>query len=105
YSGEKLADRVFLEWGERFDWPDLEGTYVGEQHGCYGLRDQVGVLCDGTVVPCCLDAEGTIALGNLFERELDEILASPRAVALKRSFETRRVCEPLCLHCGYGAGR
>lgn len=105
YSGAKLAERVFLEWGERFDWPDPEADYVGGAHGCYGLRDQVGVLCDGTVVPCCLDADGRIALGNLFRQPLEEILASPRAEALKRSFAARCVREPLCLHCGYAAKR
>jgi len=74
---------------------------VGHNHGCWGLRDQVGVLCDGTVVPCCLDAEGAIALGNLFAQPLEEILGSPRAVALKRSLQERRVSEALCCRCGY----
>lgn len=105
YSGYKLAERVFLEWGERFDWPDVEGADVGAAHGCYGLRDQVGVLCDGTVVPCCLDADGAAALGNIFETDLDVILASPRAVALRRSFEEKCVSEPLCRRCGYAAAR
>lgn len=105
YSGYKLTERVFLEWGERFDWPDVEGADVSATHGCYGLRDQVGVLCDGTVVPCCLDADGAVALGNIFEEELETILASPRAVALKRSFEEKCVSEPLCRRCGYAAAR
>ncbi len=101
YSGYKLCDKVFLEWGEKFDWPDIEGEYKGGCHSCYGLRDQVGVLSDGTVVPCCLDAEGAINLGNIFDTDLDEILNSPRAVALKRSFEARKITEELCQRCGY----
>ncbi len=101
YSGSKIRERVFLEWGERFAWPDLDAPPVGENHGCYGLRDQVGVLSDGTVVPCCLDADGAIALGNLFSAPLSEILASPRAEALRTALECRRVTEPLCLRCGY----
>ncbi len=101
YSGYKIAERVFLEWGERFDWPDEDGAFVGQNHGCWGLRDQVGVLCDGTVVPCCLDAEGAIGLGNLFSQSLEEILSSPRAVALKKSLRERRVNEALCCRCGY----
>lgn len=103
-SGFRLQDRVFLEWGERFDWPDPEADYVGSAHTCYGLRDQIGILSNGTVVPCCLDAEGNIPLGNIFTDDLADILASPRAVALKRSFENRNVTEELCLRCGY-AGR
>ena len=103
-SGYRLADKVFLEWGERFEWPDPEADCVGSSHTCYGLRDQIGILSDGTIVPCCLDAEGNIPLGNLFTDELDDVLASPRAVALKQSFERRNITEPLCLRCGY-AGR
>jgi radical SAM protein with 4Fe4S-binding SPASM domain len=101
YSGYKIGEHLFLEWGERFDWPDEEGAFVGQNHGCWGLRDQVGVLCDGTVVPCCLDAEGAIALGNLFTQPLEKILGSPRAVALKKSLQMRRVSEALCCRCGY----
>ncbi len=105
YSGYRMGDRLFLEWGEKFDWPDADGEVRGETHSCYGLRDQVGVLSDGTVVPCCLDAEGAIALGNLFEEPLSEILASPRAVCLKQSFQTRRITEELCKRCGYAHGK
>ena len=101
YSGYKLKEKVFLEWGEKFDWPDLNGENLGCDHSCYGLRDQIGVLCDGTVVPCCLDAEGDIALGNIYEQSLEEILESPRAKNLKRSFEEKNVCEKLCKKCGY----
>ena len=68
---------------------------------CYGLRDQIGVLCDGTVVPCCLDHEGDIALGNLFQQSLEEILSSPRAQALYDGFSRREAVEPLCRRCGY----
>lgn len=100
-SGFRISDHVFLEWGERFDWPDIGGEEYGEDHGCYGLRDQVGVLSDGTVVPCCLDADGAIPLGNIFREELSDILATRRAVELKRSLQNRRVKEALCRRCGY----
>lgn len=101
YSGYKLCEYVFLEWGELFDWPDKNAEDIGSNHSCYGLRDQVGVLVDGTVVPCCLDAEGTINLGNIFESDLEEILSSERAENLKKSFQTRNVIEDLCRRCGY----
>ena len=84
-----------------FDWPDMSAEELGENCFCYGLRDQVGVLCDGTVVPCCLDHDGDIPLGNLFERELDEILVSPRAGAIREGFSHRLAVEELCRRCGY----
>lgn len=103
YSGYKIEDYVFLEWGERFDWPDKALQPISNNHTCYGLRDQIGILSDGSVVPCCLDAEGCIRLGNIFEEGIDEILNSERALNLKRSFEARNIKEPLCIRCGYAS--
>ena len=105
YSGFKVCDKVFIEWGDRFEWPDENAEICSDKHTCYGLRDQVGVLCDGTVVPCCLDADGVINLGNIFEESLEDILEKPRAVALKKSFENRRITEPLCQRCGFASTR
>lgn len=100
-QGTTLADHIYLEWGERFDWPDLAAPEGGPAGFCYGLRDQVGVLCDGTVVPCCLDHEGDIPLGNLYEQTLEEILDSPRARAIYNGFSQGRAAEELCRRCGY----
>ncbi|MBE6703601.1 MAG: radical SAM protein, partial [Ruminococcaceae bacterium] len=75
-SSLRLAPRLFLEWGKRFDWPDLNAPEhpADTDVFCYGLRDQIGILSDGTVVPCCLDADGHLALGNLFSTALQDIL-------------------------------
>lgn len=100
-NGKRLTERVWLDPGDRFDWPDLSLEEQDDRRFCYGLRDQIGVLCDGTVVPCCLDHEGDIALGNLFESELDDILNSPRARAIYEGFSRRKAVEPLCRRCGY----
>lgn len=102
-SSLRLAEKLFLEWGERFDWPDptLPECPPDTDLFCYGLRDQIGILVDGTVVPCCLDAEGNLALGNLFTSDLDDVLASPRAKVIYDSFTHRRAAESLCRRCGY----
>ena len=102
-SSQRLSPRLFLEWGERFDWPDADAEECDADADifCYGLRDQIGVLCDGSVVPCCLDAEGAITLGNLFECGLDEILSSPQAVAIYDGFSRHKAVEELCRRCGY----
>lgn len=101
YSGYKIRDRVFLEWGEKFDWPDKSAEYISDNISCYGMRDQFGILSDGTVVPCCLDAEGEIALGNIFTTPIADILSCQRAQNIKHAFEQRRAVEPLCQSCGY----
>ena len=106
--GSRMAPKCYLEWGERFVWPDsfdsgIPSPDLGESRFCYAIRDHVGVLCDGTVVPCCLDRNGELALGNLFDGELDDILASERAVRLLSGFSNRRVTEELCRSCGFSA--
>ena len=99
--GIRLGNRVYLEHGDKFDWPDLSAEDQGQAVFCYGLRDQIGVLCDGTVVPCCLDHDGDISLGNLLQDDLDNILQSPRATALYDGFSCGKATEELCRKCGY----
>ena len=100
-QGKRIGERVFLEYGDKFDWPDLSAPEGSDRVFCYGLRDQIGVLCDGTVVPCCLDHEGDIALGNLFTEDLDAILETPRAKAIFEGFTKKEAAEELCRKCGY----
>lgn len=99
--GIRIGEKVYLEHGDKFDWPDLSVQEEQERVFCYGLRDQIGVLCDGMVVPCCLDHDGDIALGNLHDQTLDEILNSPRAQNIYSGFSNRTAREPLCRKCGY----
>lgn len=99
--GFRIRHRLHLEWGERFSWPDMGAPVCSERVFCHALSDHFGVLSDGTVVPCCLDAEGALSLGNLFDAPLDEILASPRAEGMLRSFRNRGGNEELCRRCGY----
>lgn len=99
--GTRLRQKVYLEYGQRFEWPDLEAQDRGNRVFCYGLRDHFGVLWDGTVVPCCLDHEGDLALGNLFTQPLTQILNSERAISIHRGFSNRNAPEELCRKCGY----
>ena len=105
WRGARVADRIYLHLDRKFHWPSLSAPERDGRYGCYALKDQLGVLWDGTVVPCCLDTEGLLALGNLFEQELEEILASPRARRLRREFDGGRAAEPLCRRCGFAAER
>lgn len=100
-NGLKLAERIFLNQAMTFQWPDTAETELEEKGFCYGLRDQIAFLVDGTVVPCCLDSEAGIDLGNIRETTLEEILASERASAMYDAFSNRKVVEPLCRKCSY----
>ena len=100
--GMRLRDKLHLEYGDRFEWPG-EGESAAEQVQvfCHGLGDHVAILSDGRVVPCCLDREGVMTLGNVFERPLREILDSPRARAIAEGFKQKRAVEAMCRRCPY----
>ena len=97
----KLKDKVYLNMAEKFQWPDIKIDSLGENVFCHGLRNQIGILVDGTVVPCCLDSEGNLALGNIFERPLKEVLTGDRATNIYNGFSRRVAVESLCKKCGY----
>ncbi|MDO5291759.1 MAG: radical SAM/SPASM domain-containing protein [bacterium] len=97
----KLKNNVYLNMAEKFAWPDLKVADITDEVFCHGLRNQIGVLVDGTVVPCCLDSEGHIALGNVFETPLKDILEGERAQNIYNGFSNRRAVEDLCKRCGY----
>ena len=99
--GIRIRDKIFLEWGERFEWPDSQAEIKGNKFFCYGLRDQFGILCDGTVVPCCLDSDGVINLGNIFTDDINQILNSEPAKAMVCGFSRGAATEDLCKRCGY----
>ena len=99
--GYRVRDKLFLEWGDRFGWPDKDNQIQEGQPVCYGMREQFGILSDGTVVPCCLDSDGVINLGNVFETPLAEILNSPRAAAIGEGFRNGIAVEALCRRCPY----
>ena len=99
--GARIQSRLHLEWGERFDWPDINLPEGTSSVFCHGLGDHFGILSDGSVIPCCLDKEGDITLGNLFSEPLCDILSSERAMKIRDGFMRRCVTEELCKRCGY----
>ena len=99
--GARIRDKLHLEYGERFEWPDETNTDLGERVFCHGLSDHFGILCDGTVIPCCLDADGSIPLGNIFDTDIRAILSSTRAQAIKDGFSKKIAVENLCRRCPY----
>jgi len=100
-NGLKLAEHIFLQQAPRFEWPDhkIKGTLI--QKNCYALRDHIAILSDGQVIPCCLDADANMKLGNIFTEELSDMLETKRAKDIKKGFEQRKIVEPICASCGF----
>lgn len=99
--GITLAPRIFLSRERRFTWPHVHAPDLGAHGNCRGLHDHIAILVDGTVVPCCLDGEGDIPLGNILQSTLPEILADSRAARIREGFARQRVMESLCRRCSY----
>jgi radical SAM protein with 4Fe4S-binding SPASM domain len=100
-NGIKLRDNIYLSQRSFFDWPDKRIPDLNGEGFCLGLRQQVAILVDGTVVPCCLDSEGTIDLGNINRSGFKQIIEGKRAMDLYSGFSKRKVVEALCRKCGY----
>ncbi|THF79562.1 radical SAM/SPASM domain-containing protein [Cohnella fermenti] len=100
-KGIKLADKIYLNQDHEFKWPKLSEEEDLGRGFCHGLRNQAGVLVDGTVVPCCLDGEGVINLGNIYKQPFSEIVEGERANRMYDGFSRREVVEELCRKCGY----
>lgn len=99
--GNRLIKNLFLNLSENFDWPTLDMPHRSYRGKCYALTNQMAVLSDGTVVPCCFDCEGVIKLGNANEDSIVDILNSDRAMKMFTGFKNQELVEPLCQRCTY----
>lgn len=100
-KGIKIAPNVFLNQDHEFQWPSLQAPEDDGKGFCHALRSQAAILVDGTVVPCCLDGEGVINLGNINKTPFSEIIEGERANALYDGFTRREAVEEMCRKCGY----
>lgn len=95
----KIKSTIYVDKDNEFSWPELT-THKSNGY-CYALKTQIGILVDGTVVPCCLDSNGVVNLGNIFKESLEEIINSEKYISLKKSFQDRKPCEKLCQSCTF----
>ena len=96
----RLASKVLIHFDNYFEWPSLKNENYG--HGtCQGLQSHIAILANGTVVPCCLDCDGIVELGDLHKSALNEILRSKRAVNMLEGFKEGKATEELCQKCSY----
>ena len=97
----KLKENVFINQDIEFTWPDINGEKIVETGRCLALKEQVAILVDGSVVPCCLDNNGDIPLGNILEESLDDILNKDKSFLIKKNFENSIITCELCKTCGF----
>lgn len=96
-----LTDNVFISTHDEFAWPRLDNKLYSEVGTCYALRDHIGILVNGDIVPCCLDGDGVVLLGNIFKNSIDEIINSERFNYMLQGFKKNKKWEELCKHCNF----
>lgn len=97
----RLRKNLFINQDIEFTWPDIKKEAIIEKGRCLALKEQIAILVDGTVVPCCLDNNGDIPLGNIFTESFEDILKSNKSVEIKNNFENRIITCKLCKTCGF----
>lgn len=97
----KITNNLIIDTFHEFIWPDLNNKYYNEFGTCKGLIDHIGILSDGTIIPCCLDSKGIINLGNIYKDNIDDIFKSDRVINMIKGFKNNHKCEELCKHCSF----
>jgi len=100
-KSKNLVDRVYLHFDSRFVWPQKSQPLRSEKGSCHGVRSHVAIHADGRVVPCCLDKEADIVLGDLSKNSFAEIVLNDRTEDMRRAFEAGRLIEDLCQRCTF----
>ena len=97
----KLRDNLYINQDIEFTWPNKNEKEIIQEGRCLALKEQIAILVDGTVVPCCLDNNGDIPLGNIFDERLEDILNKDNSKNIKSNFENRVITCKLCKTCGF----
>ena len=96
----KINNNIYVDKDDEFVWPTLENNHNSYGY-CHALKTHLAILSNGVVVPCCLDSEGIINLGNIFEHSLEEIIKSYKYQNLQKSFQDRKPSQLLCQKCTF----
>ena len=97
----RIDKKFFFHFDEYFNWPSLDNEIVSKNGFCYGLDSHFAILSSGEVVPCCLDQNACVDLGNINDSSISDILSSKRVKAMKDGFKKGILVEELCQKCEY----
>jgi radical SAM protein with 4Fe4S-binding SPASM domain len=100
-KSKNITGRIYFHFDSRFEWPSLNLPPKTEHGFCYGLSSHIGIHADGTLVPCCLDKEANISLGNVLKTRLVDLLESEEAQKIRIGFTQKKLIHPLCQSCDF----
>lgn len=96
-----IKPKLYLAFSQEFIWPDLDNNHYEEEGTCYATRDHIGILSNGTIVPCCLDTKGIINLGNIYDTTLENVINHPIFKEMHFNFGQNKKAQELCKHCSF----
>ena len=91
----RLQTRVMGDWGEH----SLDKGVRAFFGFCPGLQENFGVLCDGSLVFCCVDYNGRTSTANFKDTTIEEYLAGDEVQRVVKGFKRLRVVHPHCQRC------
>jgi radical SAM protein with 4Fe4S-binding SPASM domain len=100
-KSKRIWNKLYLHFDSRFEWPDPSMPIQSTKGFCHALSSHIGIHADGTVVPCCLDKEARLNLGNCSTQSLSDILNDKRARVMRKGFDQKILAEDLCQRCTF----
>lgn len=96
----KIGENVYIDKDYEFVWPKItnKNSYIGT---CLGTRNHIAILSNGNVTVCCLDSDGVVKLGNIFNDSLSKILNSDLFKSINEGFKNNKIVCDLCKGCTY----
>lgn len=95
-----IKERLYFNRATLFIWPKDNKNKI-EETFCNGLKTHIGILSNGTVIPCCLDSNGDINLGNIFNESLESILNKDITKNIIKDFKNNKCYMDMCKKCSY----
>lgn len=93
---EMGIDVVLVEEGQ------FEQEVVSRTSRCFEPYRNITILSNGTVVPCCVDYDGVLAMGSVWqEPNLKKIFNNSAYRSLRRSFRSNNRMNSICERCSY----
>lgn len=97
----EIHETLYINQDIEFTWPDINNEEIITNGRCLALKEQIAILVGGEVVPCCLDHNADILLGNIFNESLADILNKELTKNIKTNFQNRKIICKLCKTCGF----
>lgn len=68
---------------------------------CHGAVTMLGLMSDGTLIPCNHSRGQRIKLGNLLETPIVDILSKEPFISISEGFYKNQLVHPVCQYCPY----